>query len=1341
MRKLSLLLCALLMAVCFSAIAGNYTFRHYTVDNGLPYNGVRAICQDRYGFMWFGLDNGLCRYDGVRMKTFRHNSASADQFVSSLLANDTCLWIGTGHGLSRMRFKDEKFIPFNLRAVSSRVTINSTILSLAEDGKGRLWVSTQTQGVFCYDSKKNSLRQYPMKVSDGDVTQIVAGKDGHVWAVPKEGLTGLYVLDKAERNFIPYAVKSLSGFDYDVSTMLIDSKGCKWLGLRTGGLVSVSRDGQVRKWLSTGADAVNKIHSILEVKPGNMLVGSDDGLALLNTSTGKVKKYSAQNYQAGSLSDRFVYPLVLDHEGGIWIGTFYGGVNYVAPNTGQFDSFCHTVSPNSVGGNIINRFAEDRRGFIWIASDDGGLNRLDPSTGTISRQTLCTGNRPSDNVHGLWVDNDCLWVGTYTGGICRISFAGGACRNYSAYKSNKLLADALSCYSLFRDSRGTLWCGSLESVSRYDSSSDCFTFVKRLGALVLSINEDRSGNLWFGTQGQGLYMYDIRAKRWYHFLSDSDKQGLPDNNINCVFVDSRGRVILATLSGLFVYDGHGGFKRFGPDIHGVEATAIVEDNKTYWVSTVSGMLRYREGEEVRWFNKNDGLLSNQSIPNALLRASDGRIYVGSNVGFNSFLPSHITKNHAAPMVAITGIEILSKPVETGSEQLPVAINQAESIDLSHSENVFTITFASQSYCTPENNVYAYRLDGFDKNWNYTNSSNTRATYTNLSPGTYTFRVKATNNDGVWSKQEAVLKIVVHPPFYLSVPMKILYFLLFIAMSIMIVKMLLRRAEKRHKRETERLRADKEREVREAKIGFFTMIAHEIRTPVSLIIGPLENILKSASLMPKTVSDDLDIIDRNAHRLLYLVNQLLDFRKVEQKSLATHFTLCNISQIINTVCIRFKPTFDQKGIRFTTFCDDENLSAVVDSEAVTKVVSNLLTNAVKYGRTQVSLRCTHSDDGQSFVLTVSDDGQGVRPEDRNRIFRPFFQSVNNQPGTGIGLSIVKSIVDKHNGTVGVEPNPGGGSVFTVVLPITHPGVVVGEAYGDLDETEAELHDTDTASTHSVEADANNHHDQALQPDGEERLTVLVVEDNDELLNFITTNLRKKHNVLTARNGIEALAVLKRNHDISLIVSDWMMPRMDGDELCRRVRADQNTSHLPFILLTARTDTDSKIDGLRCGADSYIEKPFSMLYLEERIKNLVHMRSVLRKKFSTVPLEPVETIATTAVDSDFLKTLQQVIEDNFSNPDLTVTFLADRMSISRSGLFSKIKTLSGMTPNDLILLVRLKKAARLLKDGRHQINEVCYMVGFGNPSYFSKCFKRQFGMSPSDFVSADVDVQQN
>jgi signal transduction histidine kinase/DNA-binding response OmpR family regulator len=557
---------------------------------------------------------------------------------------------------------------------------------------------------------------------------------------------------------------------------------------------------------------------------------------------------------------------------------------------------------------------------------------------------------------------------------------------------------------------------------------------------------------------------------------------------------------------------------------------------------------------------------------------------------------------------------------------------------------------------------------------------------------------------VWSNNEATLKIIIHPPFYLSIPMKILYFIIILSLGIYGIRYLLRRNERRHLAEIKAINENKEIEVRNAKINFFTMIAHEIRTPVTLIIGPLENIMKVHASIPAPLVEDMNVIDRNAHRLLSLVNQLLDFRKVEEKSMVMHFSVQNISRLLHAISERFEPSISQQGATFTVEYPDEHFTAIVDSEAITKMISNLLTNASKYTKNLVKLSCMIMPDGESFRISVTDNGAGIREEDKAKIFQAFYQAMDNKPGTGIGLSIVKNVVDLHHGQLEVESKLGEGSTFIVVLPVKQADVKIDEIK---DDNKKEMI-TDVSPN---------------VPDGETftsgKQTMLIVDDNEDMVNFISNNFKSKYNILTAGDGIEALEKLNGN-EVTLIVSDWMMPRMSGVELCKAVRKDTNTSHIPFIMLTAKTDDDSKVEGMDCGADSYIEKPFSMQYLEACIKNMIQLRRMLREKFSHQPLEPIEHIANNPVDNEFLDKMNKIIESNFSNPDLSVNFLADQLFISRSSLFAKIKMLADVTPNEMIQIVRLKKAASLLSEGKYQINEVCYMVGFNNPSYFSKCF---------------------
>ena len=630
--------------------------------------------------------------------------------------------------------------------------------------------------------------------------------------------------------------------------------------------------------------------------------------------------------------------------------------------------------------------------------------------------------------------------------------------------------------------------------------------------------------------------------------------------------------------------------------------------------------------------------------------------------------------------------------------------------------MFSLYFAALSYCSPEKNQYACKLEGFDKEWNYVGST-PKATYTNIPAGTYTFRVKATNNDGIWSKQEATLEIVVHPPFWWTLPAKILYLLLIGGMIWLYVHMRLLKEEKRHKREMQRLNDRKDMEVKEARLTFFTMIAHEIRTPVSLIIGPLEILMKDVvnstkTNIPISYHENLQIIDRNAHRLLELVNQLLDFNKTQQLEPQHNFAEYKIRDIITSVAERFNPTLQQKGADFQIDYPSEDFFAIVDKEAITKIISNLMTNATKYTQNMVHLSCNVSDDHKTFTIEVEDNGVGISKSDQQKIFSPFYQAQDNKPGTGIGLSIVEYLVNVHGGHISVESQHGKGSVFRVTIPTTQANVITKPSK-PAQESKEEKPSRPVLSIFDA------------------KQIVLITEDDEDMLRFLASNFKTDYTVITARNGREGLQQVTR-HQVSLIISDWMMPEMDGEEFCKLLRADYRYSHIPFVMLTAKTDNESKTQGMNCGADTFIEKPFSMEYLHACIKNMIEIRHMLFQKYSVSPDTSISSVTTSSVDNELLLKMTQVIEDNLEDPGLNVGFLAEHLNISRSGLFAKIKAITDVTPNELIQIVRLKKAAQLIADKKYRINEVSYMVGFNSPSYFAKCFQKQFGVKPGEYA---------
>ena len=1295
-----------------------YRYRNITMNDGLAANTVRNIVQDPYGFIWLGTDNGLCRYDGTQVQTYRIAELGMNQYISSLLTAEDAIYVGTEKGVFQLKQASQQFTRLPM-------DISSAVTSLSLDKSGDLWVSTMENGVWHYGIKTGQTRQYKLTSVNNAAAQILIDNTNQIWTITNWGGPAIERLNRLHDQFEPV------GISYDGNSgglrMLQTRDGRIWIGSWEDGLLLMHGDGRLEQVLNPALARVGQhIHTLYERADDCISIGCDDGVICFNPKTREWKRFFEdlqipQNRQ----SDRFVYAITSDKEGGLWVGTFYGGVHYISPVGKRFEA--HTIE-TGLRGNVISRFCEDKHGRIWIASDDGGLMCYDPKEhrfvdyphqDVLARQ----------NAHALCFSGDELWVGTYTNGVLVLNIETGSLRQYMQTQDLHSL-DNPSCYALYTDISGGVWVGTMEGLNFYNRLANHFERIGKTDAMVIDIDEDWEGRLWVSTEGGGLWQYNPTAKKFRQYRhKDGDDYSLPDDQVNNVMVDESGRLWIGTQNGLCRYDTeHDRFELMRLEVPSRNVMGIIEDHGALWLSTERGIVRYEPGADTgtenlrrpqtQRFTRHDGLVSEQFQPGAGLKASDGRIYFGSTNGFNTFYPYQIKVNSVMPPVYITSLSIMNREEHT-AEGLPLDLSQTKELILGYGDaRMVAFSFASLSYCSPEKNQYAYMLEGFDRDWNYVGNQN-RATYTNLPAGTYLFRVKATNNDGLWSTNEATLKIVVHPPFWWSWYAKLFYLLLIGLIIWYYVHTRLKRAEHRHQLEMQRLNEEKEKEVREARLNFFTMIAHEIRTPVSLIIGPLEKLMKVGS-----PTDDLRVINRNAHRLLELVNQLLDFRKVEQQSLVIHFAPQNIHELIKSISERFAPTFEQGGKHFSVEFPDEQFTAIIDREAVTKVVSNLLTNANKYTTDEVRLSCHAGPDEDHFQIVVADNGIGIKEEDQQRIFEPFFQAEGNKPGTGIGLNIVKNIVDLHHGTISVASAVGKGSTFTVVLPVSQQ--VIEEDVGKLTEEKEPYTEADSrTSSGSLHLSPSSDHQ------GE---TMLIVDDSEDMVGFLSENFKEKYEVMTASDGIEALDILSK-HEVNIIISDWMMPRMDGAELCRRVRQNQLTSHIPFVMLTAKTDDDSKVEGMDVGADTYIEKPFSLQYLEACIRNMLLMRRRLMEKFSTQPLEPVTKIAQNPTDNEFLIKMNQIIEENFSNSDLNVDFLADRLNISRSGLFAKIKTLADVTPNEMIQIVRLKRAAQLLHEGGHLVSEVGYMVGFSNPSYFSKCFQKQFGIRPTDYIKKD------
>lgn len=1329
----------LFMLICSLQAVYAFPFRfvHYDVSNRLSSNSVRCILQDGQGYMWFGGDNMLNRFDGSTIKPFKNIAGDSTTIGSNYIRcmyEDAYhrIWVGTDRGIYIYNPENEQFSYFN-KTTADGVTIQSYICNIVAEPNGKIWISTTEQGAFSYDCKERKLSQYinypdtrRSTLNTSGVSVIYIDREGRVWASSRLAGVGLSCYDAQSDSFEPFEVNAPASLLEDMTAYAIaeDEAGDFWLGTWTGGFCHL--DMQSRKltpYLSPSTpDGAYHIHSLLAYKPEIMLVGSDDGLHYFNTKTKEFTMMTATEFNDKGLSDRFIYPIYKDREGGLWIGTYYGGINYSPPSKGDFKGYSHSKFNNSVNGNIISCFCEDGKGNIWIGSDDGGLNHFDVTTEQFTHYMPIAGRNSLSyhNVHSLCLDDDRLWIGTYSRGLNVMDLKSGRFKLYSANPNDLNSLDNSSVYAIFKDSEQTIWIGTMLGILRYNREQDNFMRVKRTETTTGCIAEDNRGSIWFATSGKGLYQYVLSQGKWFiHTFSAENVATISGDQVNCLCPDEQGRVWIGTDNGLCYYDyATQSFVRINREFPPV--SGIVRDNSYLWITTTNGLIYYDiETEATGVFSVNDGLQSEQFNSNAILLASSGKMYLGSINGFNVIDPRTIYENDCIPSVVFTNLQVFNKDVAIDPDGiLPKSLGCIDRIALSYKQNVFSIEYAALSYSAPDKNRYKYRLEGFDKAWNDVGNQQ-KATYTNIPPGNYTFSVIASNDDGVWNLEGRSLSITIHPPFWQTKWAYLFYLLAFLSTLAYIIYMIRKRGERKHQARMRQMQIENEKEIYNAKINFFTLIAHEIRTPVSLIIGPLEKMVRHKEELPEKVQKDLRVIDRNSQRLLSLVNQLLDFRKAEQGAFIIHFSRHNMYELLQNIYVRFVPLTEQKGFGFRMEMEDEAILATVDGEAVTKIVSNLLTNACKYATQQIVLSCKTE---QGYVcISVTDDGQGISEEEKEHIFRPFYQvAQNNKPGTGIGLSLVKTLTDAHKGYIEVDSKPDQYTTFTIFLPLEHPDIVLTE------NTPGEpVHPVVVGETPKEEVKAN-------EPDSLHIPTLLIVEDNAEMRQFLYESFESVYSVVIAENGKEGLEQLKRQ-SIDLIISDVMMPVMDGIAFAKELKNNLQYSHIPLVLLTAKTDNVSKIDGFKSGADLYVEKPFSPQVLHAQIANLLESRKSLRKKFSEMPFVPVHSMAGNQADSRFLTRLNDVIEQNLSTMDFSIDQLAEQLGISRSSLFVKIKTLAGMTPNELLQVVRLKKAAELLATRKYRVNEICYMVGFNNHSYFTKCFQKQFGKTPKEILN--------
>lgn len=1365
-RKLLVSGWMLVWAITQAKAQQDINFTSLTTKNGLSSNTVNAILKDKYGLMWFATEDGLNKFDGTGVTVYR----SKPDDPKSLFANEILclhedkagnLWIGTSGGsVSEYDRQHDSFINFPSGHDSNRIS-NNVIRNICSDYLGNIWIAN-FNGVNMIDpatKKISRLMDGKGKPFSKICNTIFADNLHRIWIGTSEGLFQYNPATKAFRNYInnPADARSLCG--NNIADVIQDKKGCIWIGTQQGlSMLAAGGEGFINyRHSETNPATISNdvIHSIAMDNNEKLWIGTERGLNILDTRTGEITRHIYDYRNVHGLTSEGIRSVYVDNKGIYWLGTISGGIDKYDKNLNLFNLILsNPFDKAGLNAPIVTSFAEQANGNIFVGTEGGGLSLFDPKTKQFTHFNLQSKRKGADNriivrdlnlitakqllvatlSDGLFIlnpedgnykqlleetnpgdlnSNDlfCLkkdrkanwWIGTNGSGI-RVMKPNGKviCR----YTPNPVTANDIQLpingfiRDILEDSMGMVWIATHGGgMAKLDPVSGSFTIFNTMNSKlpndkVQSLLEDRRGNIWAGTFGGGLGIID---KKTNHLTAFTEKEGLPNNTIYKIIEDEKGLIWISTNRGL---------------------------------SSIDPLSR-----KINNYNYYNGVQRNNFFQGAGLRTSNGTLFFGGLEGFNYFNPEYLKKNTNVPAVLITDLKISNQsvtPAEGGVIEENVSV--AKEINLSFKQN-FALNFVGLNYTAPGQNQYAYKLDGFDKDWNYVGST-TVAHYTNLDPGDYIFRVKASNNDGVWSSGNTSVKIIVHPPVWRTMYAYAFYFLLLGSMMLYLRHKSFEKIKRKFKLEQEQKETERRHEIDQLKIKFLTNLSHEFRTPISLILGPVDKLISQEQNIWQ--ADHLQMIKRNGKRLLNLVNQLLDFRKMEEHELKLQPSDGELILFVEEVFDSFKDLAERKKIAFIFNTTIDQLFACFDHDKIERILFNLLSNAFKFtpegGKITLLIATPEKEEKDLtktwITLRVTDTGIGIPRDKKDRIFERFFQhtstaAVLNQ-GSGIGLSITREFVAMHGGTIEVESEIGKGTSFIISLPFTCMQKFIDNA-GNVTSAPPHKNEPEILSAQMQEVEDSEHASQKTS-----LASVLLVEDNDDFRFYLKENLRQYYHVYEAANGKEGWQKALSHHP-QLIVSDISMPCMDGIELCKKLKADKRTNHIPVILLTALTREKDQLKGLETGANDYITKPFNFELLNSKIKNLLLLKNTFKDTYTRKIDVTISNKAVQSADEKLLSNLMVYLAENMADSQISVETLSRHLGMSRSTLYHKLFELTGQTPVEYIRSIKLNKAAALLETSDMNVSQIAYSVGFATPKYFAKTFKAKFNILPSEYIN--------
>jgi signal transduction histidine kinase/ligand-binding sensor domain-containing protein/DNA-binding response OmpR family regulator len=1330
-----------------------YYFSSLTVKDGLSQMSVLCACQDSRGYMWFGTRNGLNCYDGYNFNIFYNDpddTASISNNQILCITEDACnsLWIGTRNGLNRLDLNTLTFKRYLHEPDSRKSSSYGFIFTLCRDKNDKMWVGSD-MGLFVYDRETDSFApvQPDGIFKDNIIYAIACGDEDNILYIAT-GYTGLIVLNTETLEYRMHVNKQNDPFSLsntDARCLYPDKQGNLWIGTY-GGSVNFLKKGSDRFIRYGVKDGIlsNNIRCLAESPSGEIVIGSSNGINVINTATGEISAYSSNDSGPGNLTHFSVFSLFLDMSKTLWVGTYSGGVNYYNAYANRFRSYFPVVD-GKISRSLFSQLVEYGH-YLYIATEGDGLLEYDKNTGVSSlyRLTQFNGYSYDKNIlKSLYPEKDVIYCGTNSGSIYQFNLK---TKHYTPFyeEKDRHLRDNV-VYEIKRDSEGILCFSSVGNHGflrifpdgRTQKTFPMQSRSEHIFRSVLSFLEIEKGVFLMGTRYAGMFKYDFNSRYLVHYKSEPGRPEtkILENQINQILRDSCGRIWLATLGcGICLFNPKKETFTSYTEKDGLlnnNVWTIIETGDGHlWLASASGITDFDpETASFKNYTFSDGIAINEFNLRSGMLASDGKLYFCGDNGFVSFNPAKLSPNPFVPPVVISNLYINNAKILPGREDgiLKKNISREQEITLKSRQDNFSIEYAALSYVSSSNNRYAYKLEHFDKHWNQVGNRRI-AYYTNVPPGTYVFRVKGSNNDGVWNSEGASIRITILPPFWRTWWAYVLYFLNFTLAAYMCYRYLKEKERLKNDICLKKMEAQAQEEFHRERNKFFTNFSHELRSPLTLLISPLEE-MNEAPDMPLRWKDRISLMRNNARRLLRLVNNLMDFAKKENGGMKLSVAEGNIIKFAEEMYLLFGELALSRNICFRFVHEQEQIQTWYDRNLMEKVFFNFLSNAFKNtpnGGT-VEMRIHRKLDAQaradSLIVEVEDSGSGIPGSELEKIFTPFYQVAQNEhasSGTGLGLSLSKSIIEMHHGVVWAENAANSGALFRCVLPISRACFAEDEIAGDFKSSEDVSHyRIDIPREQLIENHSKKKHH-----------TILVVEDNADVRHYIVSYLEQFYQIIECSSGREGME--KAIHFLpDLIIADLMMSKMDGLEMSHRLKADMRTSHIPVIMVTARTAAVDIQAGYESGVDDYITKPFNSAVLLSRVKNLLQSREKLKEIYGKRFALKALGVETASLNEQFMQKLYGIMEKNLSNPELNLDGFCREIGMSRANLYRKIKAITGLSPSEFVRNFRLEMASKMLKESGMSVSGVYVAVGFSSHAYFSNCFKAMYGVSPSEY----------